>query len=292
MKSSNKAELTIQPDQSVVVSGVQGKTIYTITLTVPPGPLAGLRLEALPGPDPAAKGPGRGPNGNFVLTEIETILIPPGATPASVKQPLKFADALATYSQEGYPVKSAIDGDAKTQANNGWAVAPRGGEIHQAVFVFKDAPATGGVLTVRLHQQYVDGQHSLGRFRIGLTGHPGTLDFGLPDPVAAVLAVSSTRRTPEQTAILTDYIQSVDPVRLKLTADLAAARIPLPEDPQITARKAALALAERPVPRDPKLERLRHDADLSAAQLKTQRLTATQDLTWALINTAAFLFNH
>jgi hypothetical protein len=46
------------------------------------------------------------------------------------------------------------------------------------------------------------------------------------------------------------------------------------------------------VPLDPSLERLRKDTDLSAVQLKNQRLTATQDLTWALINTPAFLFNH
>ena len=93
-------------------------------------------------------------------------------------------------------------------------------------------------------------------------------------------------------AVLANYFKSLDAARTKLAADLAAARQPLPEDPQLTARKAAVATAELPVPLDPTLERLRKDAGLSAAQLKNQRLTATQDLTWALINTPAFLFNH
>jgi hypothetical protein len=43
---------------------------------------------------------------------------------------------------------------------------------------------------------------------------------------------------------------------------------------------------------DPKLLQLRRDAGLSAAQIAQRRLTAAQDLTWALINSPAFLFNH
>jgi len=36
---------------------------------------------------------------------------------------------------------------------------------------------------------------------------------------------------------------------------------------------------------------LRKDVDLSKHQLEEKRLTAAQDLTWALINTPSFLFN-
>jgi hypothetical protein len=42
---------------------------------------------------------------------------------------------------------------------------------------------------------------------------------------------------------------------------------------------------------DPKLVQLRKDAAQSKTQLANLRLTGVQDLTWALINTPAFLFN-
>jgi hypothetical protein len=40
------------------------------------------------------------------------------------------------------------------------------------------------------------------------------------------------------------------------------------------------------------LIQLRNDAKQSAQQLERIRLTAAEDLTWALINSPAFLFNH
>jgi hypothetical protein len=145
------------------------------------------------------------------------------------------------------------------------------------------APTTGGLLTVRLHQVYADGQHAMARFRLGLT---------LEEKLLPILAVAAPQRTPDQQTTLTKFITEHDATLAQLTQDLAAARKPLPEFPKIATAKAALATAEIPVPIDPKLARLRSDVELSATQLKNQRLTATQDLTWALINTPAFLFNH
>jgi len=42
---------------------------------------------------------------------------------------------------------------------------------------------------------------------------------------------------------------------------------------------------------DPHLAQLRRDVELSRKQLENARLTAAQDLAWALINNPAFLFN-
>jgi len=46
------------------------------------------------------------------------------------------------------------------------------------------------------------------------------------------------------------------------------------------------------VPDDPALVRLRADVATSAKQLADRRLTAIQDLAWALVNSPAFFFNH
>ena len=73
---------------------------------------------------------------------------------------------------------------------------------------------------------------------------------------------------------------------------LASAIQPVPRSPKIVALEAELADAERPVLDDPGLVRLRSDVEQSGRQLKNQRLTAIQDLAWALINSPAFFFNH
>jgi len=278
-ESNGEAKLAIQPDHSIIASGGLGKTIYTITLPVPPGPVTGLRLETLL----EAGKLGRSPSGNFVLTEIEASLTPVthGQTGAAV--PLKFTGATATTSQGGYDVKTAIDGNATAETGNGWGVAPAMDKPQTATFTCQQAPTTGGLLTVRLHQNYADGQHAIAHFRLGLT---------LPENLLPILALSVPQRTPEHLAALTAFLKEHDALLGQLHQDLSAARQPLPDDPKITAAKAGVATAGLPLPVDPKLERLSRDVELSAAQLKNQRLTATQDLTWALINTPAFLFNH
>jgi hypothetical protein len=79
---------------------------------------------------------------------------------------------------------------------------------------------------------------------------------------------------------------------VKLAAELAAAAAPLPPDPKLVALNADLAAAEQAVADDPAIVRLRADHATSARQLADRRLTATQDLAWALINSPAFFFNH
>jgi hypothetical protein len=53
-----------------------------------------------------------------------------------------------------------------------------------------------------------------------------------------------------------------------------------------------LAEVSQEIPIDPRLAQLRNDAAMSAKQLADRRLTAAQDIAWALINSPAFLFNH
>ena len=75
------------------------------------------------------------------------------------------------------------------------------------------------------------------------------------------------------------------------TKELAEAKKPRPVDPKLKGFKAGLAKAEQPLMIDPKLAELRRARDLSEKQQGTIRLTAAQDIVWALINSPAFLFN-
>jgi hypothetical protein len=118
------------------------------------------------------------------------------------------------------------------------------------------------------------------------------VNFGLPAPLIEVLAVSPDNRTPAQSKALIDHLRSTDTALLAKQAAVAEANKPLPPDPQAEALKKKLAKAETPVPVDPVLASFRRDVELSRTQLQNKRLTAAQDLAWALINNPAFLFNH
>jgi hypothetical protein len=75
-------------------------------------------------------------------------------------------------------------------------------------------------------------------------------------------------------------------------AALNASRAPLPVDPKLKELRDRLEFAQRPIQPDPGLVALRHDIEMSVQQAAVRRLTAAQDIAWALINSPAFLFNH
>ena len=110
-------------------------------------------------------GPGRGPNGNVVISEFEVERSPAG-TPDYV-EPLKIATALADYAQEDddYRVVNAIDGNSET----GWATGSQvKRENRTAIFVLDEAAAieAGDQVIVRIRQESPYGQHTLGRFAL------------------------------------------------------------------------------------------------------------------------------
>ncbi len=66
----------------------------------------------------------------------------------------------------------------------------------------------------------------------------------------------------------------------------------MPPDAKLVALQKRQEQLSKPTPEDPQLVRLRDDVKQSTTQLANIRLTAAEDLTWALINSPAFLFNH
>jgi hypothetical protein len=87
------------------------------------------------------------------------------------------------------------------------------------------------------------------------------------------------------------YRDRDDELSKQLAAALESTK-PLPADPKLEQLKKELEYARRPIPEDAQLAALRRDLERSSTQLKNRRLTAAQDLAWALINSPAFLFNH
>ncbi|MEC7543822.1 MAG: hypothetical protein VX479_09220, partial [Verrucomicrobiota bacterium] len=76
-----------------------------------------------------------------------------------------------------------------------------------------------------------------------------------------------------------------------LEKKLAEARKPLPVDPQMRKLEVVLEEAKKPLSLPSEVVRLRRALGLSKEHIANKRIIAAQDLTWALINTPAFLFN-
>ncbi len=80
---------------------------------------------------------------------------------------------------------------------------------------------------------------------------------------------------------------------LRAKADAVnASKAPLPADPKLKELRDQLEFAKKPVAADPALLVLRRDLEMSVEQAAVRRLTAAQDIAWALMNSPSFLFNH
>ena len=152
-------------DASLMLTGPgAARDDYVVEFDAPTTEVSALRLEALPDKGNARGGPGRSASGNFVVNELRVAVAPSGSPDQPV--PVRLVKAEADYSQKGYDVAGAIDGDPKT----GWAVdgdaiaTPR-----TATFTFDQAAKLPekAHFVVRLEQQYGD-QHTLRHFRISL----------------------------------------------------------------------------------------------------------------------------
>ena len=292
LSATNGAKLTKEKDKSVFVTGKHGKGTYEVAAPTDLVGITAIRLEVLADKRLPKKGPGRSPNnGNFVLTELHVTACPTTA-PESCKA-VALQNAQADYSQGGYAIATAIDGKLAA-SNNGWATHPKTGVNRTAVFETKeDVGAKGGTtLTFSMVQQYQDGKHSIGRFRISATTSPRPVRLdGLPKNIASILAVAPDKRNGKQKSALSKYYRGIDAELKKHQQALAASKKPRPIDPKLKQLRDALAAASKPLPADATLVQLRRDVEMSKKQLANQRLTGAQDIAWALINSPAFLFN-
>ncbi|MEO6246927.1 MAG: DUF1553 domain-containing protein, partial [Opitutaceae bacterium] len=288
-KATSTHKLARLDDGSYLASGNKTTNVdYNLVANTKLNGITGVMLEVLPDDALPGFGPGRA-KGNFVLTEFQVKWAGKTANPEA--KDAKFSDARADFSQQKFDVKTAIDGKID-EGRDGWGVSPRFGEPHYARFALAEPirDESGLTLTFSLFHRFRD-DFSVGRFRLWVTTSADPLELGLPLEIADTLKTPAADRTATQTAALSAYHRATDPALLKKQHAVVAAKRPVPEDPTLLQLRATLAAAELPVAIDPKLGQLRADAALSTKQLADQRLTGAQDLAWAIINNAAFLFN-
>jgi WD40 repeat protein len=285
----------VQADGTVLGAGSSGNADYVVTIPIPKGApttITGFMLETLPDDALAGFGPGLNGNGNFVVTEFQAEVLT-GTDPKAKPVPVKFTAAMADHNQNDFDVKNAING-VVDRNDKGWAVAGQERRPHWARFQLEkpiQIDDKGATLTVKVLCRYSNGEYPLGKFRILATDSPQPLDLGLLRDVSAIAAMAPGKRSEAQKAALLGYVGEQDVELLKRRQLLVQENRPLPADPKMEELKAALVRTELPVIDDPVLISLRGDVGQSIQQAANRRLTGAQDLTWALINNAAFLFN-
>ena len=186
--------------------------------------------------------------------------------------------------------------DGEVDDYKGWASQPQRGQTLYASFETKeDIDFRGGAkLDFLLDQQYQSNQHSIGRFRLSVTGEPRPVIYGIPPEIVAVVKLPLDERSKEDQTSLEEFYKNNDADRIKLEQDKKVAQQPITVDKEIMHLRQLrnrVAALEKPLPKDPQLVEIQRAIDLSGRQLENQRLTVAQDIAWALINNPAFLFN-
>ena len=232
-------KFSIEPDRSLLVGGENPPTAtYTVSGKLPSGTYTGLRLEVLPDPSLGGQGPGRTKHGNFVLNQLEFSLKNElGAIP--------LGDAVADHSQEGWPVRGALDlNNRPGKEGTGWAVGGATGKPSHADFGFAEPVALSKEtdFTLQLIQHYGE-QHTLGHFRLAALTEPTPL--AVPQEVREILTKPESERGEEGRALLRRHVERIDAATRPVLAEWLRHSLKRPAAPEMDVRVVGERREER-----------------------------------------------
>lgn len=217
--SSGGTTLTLQTNFSVLASGrIPDHDDYTVVIPANLKRITGIALDVLKDQSLAGNELGRAGE-TFTLGEIEVAV---GRGLGGRARPIKLVSASADFSQEGFPILAAIDGNLDT----GWAQGGSSPKDRRAAFMFAQ-PIKGGsnvTLTVRLKHSPKHPREQIGKFRLALTSmdHATFEKQGLPEDVLKALRVPVTKRTNSQEKVIAKYYRTIAPEVAPLNQQLAA----------------------------------------------------------------------
>jgi len=248
--ANNGANLYHQEDGSFLVTGmVENKCHYIMMLNTKLKGITGIRVEPMTDEMLPLLGPGWATNGNFVLTELYVESAP--LTNVNHLKTNALTRVVADYSQPGFPIANAIDGDLE---KGGWAVDNPALALHGmdrcAVFILKeDLGLAGGDFRLKVSLVQNEGRsHTLGRVRVSYTTAPREqlADQAVPQRIREIARLPRERRTLDQQVTLKRYFQATF---LTNSAELAAISRVLATAPDVRGSVQAQTLVQRTVRR-------------------------------------------
>jgi mono/diheme cytochrome c family protein len=211
--SANGATMKSLPDGSILATGENPNSdTYTVQSKTEATAITGLRLEVLPDNSLPHGGPGRDPNGNFFLSDLD-IEVAPLSDPAA-KKAVKWKAADGDESQDGYFAANVVK--KKNGQLSGWAIDETDPKPirRQAIFT-PESPfgfPNGTVVTITLKHEMRHASRNIGRFRLSVTTtEDPEFIVRLPASVRPLLDVPASRRTPDESAKVALAYRAVAP---------------------------------------------------------------------------------
>ena len=258
--AKENAEFKRLDDGSWLVSGgTANKETYVVEAPLAAGLLTAVRLEALPDDSLPGKSLGRAFNGNFVLSGFEVRLR--AADGKTTTLPLVKAEA--DYDQTGWSIAKLAPapmtkGKAKKADNNkaGWAIGgnmPENRVPRKAIFSFAPTTVPAGAKLVVVMRHDSVSQHSIGRFRLNVSGQDPKLLSLKADPAAEaarrLLAKPAEKLTAaDKKALEKLFADSPEHPRYAALAKVAAAKTAF--ESANSAPVTVMVMKELPKPRD------------------------------------------
>ena len=198
--SVDAAELSLLEDGSILSSGPcpdAETTVVSGNTTLPQ--ITALRLDVLTHESLPNNGPGRAANGNLHLNEVELRLFRPGSPNP---ERLNIRRASADFSQEGWNIQQAIDGNLQTA----WGIHPQEAQPHFAVFELAQPVSLTPDCSIHVLLRQIHGRkHIIGRLKLTVTDAAGDLTLAIPPEIADIQRLPAEQRSPAQRLSLTAF---------------------------------------------------------------------------------------
>ena len=232
-QSEGGASLRTLVDGSVRSEGAFPEfDVYTLSLMPDALPISAIRLEVLLDSTFSLNGPGRGPEGEFVLSQITAAI----RDVHGKEKPLPLTAAAADFAHRDYPVDQVLAPKDPPKTRGGWGVMEKSKRPHAAVFALA-APVTleaGEQLVLHLEQKGRRIQRLLGRFRISVTSANHAVQRQpVPEDILKLIDAGTTSRTAAQAKQITEYYRTAAPLLKPVRDEIARLEKSRPKFPTV-----------------------------------------------------------